>query len=426
MKTVLVIPGSGGSFYCQNCMRDMGLLRALRALGQDVVVAPMYLPLFTDETELGDAPVFYGAISLYLEEKFPRLRQMPKWCRRLMNVRPLLAMAAKRAGSTDAHGLEGMTLSVLRGEHGRQAEELAELVAWLKRDGGADVVHLSNALLLGLAGPIKRELGCRVVCSLQDEHVWLDGMDEEYRRETWQVMAELAADVDRFLPVSRYYGEYMAGRLGLAEDRFEVVYPGVDVSGCELKSNPGWPPVIGFLSRLHPALGLDTLVTAFVLLHRRGRMSSAPRLRLTGGATEQDEVHLAAIRRLLKKEGLEEYLDVVPEFCRAERIRFLQSLSVLSVPVPGGEAFGTFILEALACGVPVVQPAEGAFPEVVATTRGGVCFEPNQPEVLAERLEVFLADPARSCAIGRRGRATVHEQFSLEAMARRTLAAYER
>ena len=91
MKIVHIVPGSGGTFYCQNCMRDGALVKGMRSLGHDVVLVPMYLPLFTDDANaIGDSPVFYGAINVYLEERFPFFRRAPRWFRRALDTTPLL------------------------------------------------------------------------------------------------------------------------------------------------------------------------------------------------------------------------------------------------------------------------------------------------------------------------------------------------
>lgn len=179
MRIVHIVPGSGGSFYCENCLRDNVAVKAMLEMGHDVTIVPLYLPLFADSPEpLTDSPVFFGAVSLYLREKIPLLRRFPIRWLRFLNAAPILRWAAKQAGRTRASGMEDMTLSMLRGENGRQAAELEQLVVWLKKEGKPDVVHLSNALLLGLARRIRRELSVPIVCALQDEDTWIDPMGE--------------------------------------------------------------------------------------------------------------------------------------------------------------------------------------------------------------------------------------------------------
>ena len=123
MNIVQIIPGSGGSFYCGNCLRDSKFVEGLRKQGHSVIKIPMYLPLFADEHDLGDTPVFYGAISIYLKQLYPIFRKAPKWFDNLLNSGPMLKFAAKMSGSTDAKGLEDMTLSMLLGEEGKQKDQ---------------------------------------------------------------------------------------------------------------------------------------------------------------------------------------------------------------------------------------------------------------------------------------------------------------
>ncbi len=135
MRIVHIIPGSGGTFYCQNCMRDNELIRSLRQLNNDVLMVPLYLPLSVETNGvIGDTPVFYGAINIYLKEIIPLYRHAPMWIERILDSESMLKMAAKKAGSTRASGLEEMTLSMLEGEKGRQATELERLIRFLEKE----------------------------------------------------------------------------------------------------------------------------------------------------------------------------------------------------------------------------------------------------------------------------------------------------
>nr|MBD3620942.1 glycosyltransferase family 1 protein [Sunxiuqinia sp.] len=196
MKIAHIIPGSGGSFYCGNCLRDSKYMKALQDLGQEVIKVPLYLPLFEDAHDLNEVPVFYGAVDIYLKQRFPVFRHMPAFVDKMLNSKSVLNLAAQNAGSTRAKGLEEMTVSMLLGEEGLQKEELERLVEWLRDEAKPDVVHLSNALLLGLARRIKQEMNIPVVCSLQDEDVWVDVMSDKHREEVWQIMEARGREVD--------------------------------------------------------------------------------------------------------------------------------------------------------------------------------------------------------------------------------------
>src|ERR1043166_6119485 len=142
--------------YCGNCFRDNALVAALRKLGHQVTMVPLYLPLTLDEEDQSaGTPIFFSGINVYLEQKSPLFQSAPNWFHKLMASRPLLKWAGARAAKTRPQDVGELTLSMLRGEEGNQARELDELIAWLKTQPRPDAVLLSNALLIGLARKLK-------------------------------------------------------------------------------------------------------------------------------------------------------------------------------------------------------------------------------------------------------------------------------
>jgi len=424
MKIVYVTPGTGDTFYCQNCFRDGELLKSLNALGHDVIKVPMYLPADLDTNEnIVDTPVFFGAINIYLKEKFPFYRHAPAWMERILDSHSLLQMAAKKSGSTRAEGLEEMTISMLLGEKGRQASELDHLIRYL-HGIKPDVVHLSNALLLGLAHRLKTDLGAGVVCSLQDENEWIDLMGEDYQKKIWDIMSERSADVDAFVTASRYYADKSREQLNIPGDKIKVISGGVNLDEYEISSLPFDPPVIGYLCRMSEYFGLGILVDAFIRLKKDKGFSNL-KLHLTGGYTGEDKPFVKKMLKEISGAGFAKDVVLFKDFDKKSRIAFLKSLTLLSVPVPGGEAFGAYQVEALAAGVPVVQPNAGCFPEFVEATGGGVIFEPNDGETLANTIASLLSSPDKTRALSDRGRRAVLERFSMTAMAGDTAKVYE-
>jgi glycosyltransferase involved in cell wall biosynthesis len=423
MKIVYIIPGSGGTFYCQNCMRDNEMVLQLRAMGHDVIMVPMYLPLNENTLKTrGDTPVFYGAINIYLKQMFPGYRRAPVWLEKLLDSRPLLKVAAHLSGSTSAKGLEEMTLSMLQGEEGKQASELEHLVHWLEHEGKPDIIHLSNALLLGLAKSLKQRLQTRIVCTLQDEHQWVDPMDAPYQQRLWNLMAEKSRDISGFITVSRFYAEFMQQKLGLSAQRIAVVPMGIDVQGYQTAPLTMNPPVIGYLNRFSEMFGVETLIDAFILLKKRW---PDLQLHLTGGHTAEDKPFIQRMQKKLNTAGLLSSVRMHRLFNKSERIAFLSGLSVLSVPVPYGEAFGTYVLEALAAGVPVVQPEAASFPEVIERTGGGLLCKPQDPESLADKIHELLSNPERARSLGRQGQKVIQAEYTIQKMAERMIVAYE-
>jgi len=424
MKIVQIIPGVGGAYYCQNCMRDRELVMKLRAMGHDVVMAPMYLPVFSEGEDIArDVPVFYGAVGVYLSQYLPSLSNAPRWMKRLIDSRRLLSWIAHKSGTTRASGLEGMTLSVLNGENGGQKKELDRLVSWLVKEGKPDIVHLSNALLLGLAGRIKEELGVPLVCTLQDEDSWIDSMEPRAAGQAWDLIAEKSADICAFTPVSDYYSRLIQERLKCGPERFHVVPIGIDTDGYVESTSTADQLSIGYLSKMTSSLGLGVLADAFIMLKEKGSLKNL-KLKVMGGQTPDDEPFLKDLRQKLGLKGVAGDVEFFEGFDRKDRIEFLKSLSVMSVPMSNPEAFGMFILEALACGVPVVQPGIGAFPEIIKITGGGICYEPNDAVTLAGTIKKLLLDRQRARQMGQAGRKVVLEEFCIEKTAGKMLEVY--
>jgi glycosyltransferase involved in cell wall biosynthesis len=424
MKIIHIIPGFGGTFYCGNCLRDSSLIRSLRMAGHDAITLPMYLPLSIEDNPVPEEiPVFYGAVNIYLKQRFPFLRKMPSVVTHLLNANPLLRLAAKKSGSTRATGLEEMTESMLLGNEGHQSEELQQLVDFLKKEQ-PDVVHLSNALLLGLAGEIKRQVAVPVVYSLQDEDVWVDVMEEPYRQRIWDLMAEKAKDVDLFIAVSHYFSGVMQQKMRLDPGKIKVHPVGVDPEGY-VPVLPGEKNrVIGFLSRIGEANGFGTFVDAFVHLNSLGDFNDV-KLKVLGGRTNDDKPFIKKQLNKLKQAGLEDRMEIGEDFVQGRVHDFFKEVSMLSVPVKDGEAFGLYLLEAMASAVPVVQPAVGAFPEIIEMSRGGIVYPSQAPEALAEAWAQLLQDPGKMNQLGEQGRNAVETRFNTHNLARELVTIYQ-
>jgi glycosyltransferase involved in cell wall biosynthesis len=423
MRVAQLVPGSGGTFYCENCVRDFALVRALRKRGLEMTLVPMYLPFLPESRAEENAPLFFGGIATYLQQTVPLFRRTPPWVDRLLDAPWLLRLASRRAGSTRSSALGEMTLSMLRGEEGNQAKEFRRLAVWLSREVRPEVIHLSNALLLGLARPLRRATGAAIVCSLQDEAPWVDAMGEPHAGRCWQAMRERAAEVDAFVSVSRSYADVMAGRLGVQGGRMRVVPLGVDPAEYPPAPLGFSPPAIGFLARMSEGNGLEALVDAYVRLRGTPGLERL-RLRISGGKTGDDEPFLARIRRRLSAGEALGGADFVEGFSLPERVEFLRSLTVFSVPGSDRTASGLGVLEAMAAGVPVVQPRHGSFPELVEATGGGTLYDPAKPGAIAEALSELLRDPDRARLLGRRGREGVASLFTIDGMAEKTASIY--
>jgi glycosyltransferase involved in cell wall biosynthesis len=424
VNIIQITPGAG-EMYCGNCFRDNALVAALRKVGHEVTMVPLYLPLMLDEENQSDGtPIFYNGVNVYLEQKSPFYRNAPQWVHRLVGSERWLNLASRRMGKTNAEDVGEITLSMLHGEAGHQARELEQLIDWLRTQPRPDVICLSNSLLLGLARQLKEALGAPVVCLLQNEAPYIDNMAEDLRGPVWELMAERAREVACFIAPSEYYAAQMRDRLKLADDRVRVIYNGINHEGFEAGRVAPNPPVLGYFSRMCKDKGLDTLIDAFIQLKKDNHI---PRLRLKigGGCAPGDEAFVERMRGRLHATALLGDVEFHPNVSRDEKLSFLKSLSVLSVPAQFGEAFGFYIIEAMAAGVPVVQPKCAAFPELVEATGGGVCYHHDGPESLAREIERLLRNPADAKAIGLKARQVVREKFSIKNMADQMAALYD-
>ena len=416
MRILQITPGAGGMF-CGNCFRDNALIAALRKLGHDAVFVPMYLPMRLDEDDQSaGTPIFFSGINVYLAQKSTLFRRAPAWLRNVLASPGLLKLAAGKAAKTRAADVGELTLSMLRGEEGNQARDLEEMIGWFRSQPQLDAICLSNALLVGMARKLKSELRAPIVCYLQGEDTFLDGLPEDFRKASWHLLAQRAADIDLFVAPSRYFAEVMSRRLSLPPGKVEVVYNGINLDGYSPAPSPPDPPVLGFFARMCREKGLDTLVEAFLLLRQRDRVKNL-RLHIGGGCGPGDEPFVAELRRRLQAAGRLEDTQFFPNLDRAAKQQFLRSLSVFSVPALYGEAFGLYLIEAMASGVPVVQPDIAAFPEIIAATRGGHLCKPADPVSLADRLEELLLNPALSRELAQNARHAAEAQFTHHHMA---------
>ena len=428
MNIVQITPGAGG-MYCGGCFRDNALVAALRKQGHDTLMVPLYLPLTLDEPDQSAGmPTFCGGINVYLEQKFAFFRHAPKWLHSLLASPALLRWASKHAARTRAAEVGDLMISMLQGEEGRQARELDELVAWLKTKHKPDVICLSNALLAGMARRLKAELNCAVTCLLGGEDAFLDGLPLSVRDTAWKTLSERCRDVDLFLPPTRYYAGLMSRRLSLRPEQMRIVPNGINLAGYSQVQSAGSmvdsPPVLGYFARMCREKGLDTLVDAYLLLKKRDTGKNL-RLQVGGGCGPTDEPFVKEQRRKLDAAGVLADAQFFPNIDHAAKIAFYQSLTVFSTPALYGEAFGLYVIEALAVGVPIVQPRHAAFPELIEATNGGVLCEPGDPKSLADAIESLLRDQIRARALGAAGRQVVLKEFNIDTVAAKTLQAFE-
>jgi glycosyltransferase involved in cell wall biosynthesis len=412
--------------YCGNCFRDNALVAEFRRRGHEVLMIPLYLPMTLDEEDQSSGiPVFFGGINVYLEQKLPLLGKMPDWLHKQLASPSLLKWASGRAAKTRASDLGDLTLSMIKGEEGKQVREIDELVKYLRQHQMPDVISLSNALLVGMARKLKRDLKVPVVCTLQGEDSFLDGLPDSHREKTWQTLSERCRDVDLFIAPSQYFADLMAKRLNIPAEKMTIVHNGLHLDGWKADNASPNPPVLGFFARMCREKGLDTLVDAFILLKKRDRIKNL-KLNVGGAMGPADQPLVNELKLRLQGNGVLGDTTFFPNLTKEQKQDFFRRISVMSVPAMYSEAFGLYLLEAWAAAVPVVQPPAASFPELVAATGGGLIARSATPEALADSIEEILADDFKRAAMGRSARAMIEERFTAEVMARNMTDAFSR
>ena len=217
--------------YCGTCLRDNSLASALMKMGHDVTLMPLYTPTLTDEPNVSNEKIFFGGISVYLEQNWSVFRKTPRLLDRLWDSKFALNAAAKRTIPVDPHFLGAMTISMLQVEDGRLQKELTKMLEWLAGEPRPDVINLPYTLLIGLAAPLKQALGAPVCCTLQGEDLFLEGLNEPYRSRALDLIRKNIPHIDCFLAVSDYYAEFMCRYLGIPEHKMEIARLGVNTDG---------------------------------------------------------------------------------------------------------------------------------------------------------------------------------------------------
>jgi glycosyltransferase involved in cell wall biosynthesis len=423
MRILSITAGAAG-MYCGSCFRDNALARELMARGHDVTLVPVYTPTRTDEANVSRPDVLFGGINVYLQQHSGIFRKTPRFIDRLLDSPRLIGAFAGRAVSADAALLGEMTISMLQGESGVLRKEFDKLLEWVRHEPPPDVVNLPNSLLISMAAPLKRALGRPVFVTLQGEELFLDGLRPEYRERALALIRQQVSRVDGFIAVSDYCASFMATLFDIPASRMTVVPLGIDMSGYERRQGSEVFRV-GYFARIAPEKGLHELADAYIHFRRRTGKADV-RLEAAGYLGANHQTYLASVRALLDRAGLAQEFVYHGAVDRAGKLRFLRSLDVLSVPATYDEPKGMFLLEAMAAGVPVVQPRRGAFTEVVEKTGGGLLVTPDSTEALAEGLHRVWSGRALAAELGRRAFDGVRAHYSIATSADRLLEVYTR
>ncbi len=197
------------------------------------------------------------------------------------------------------------------------------------------------------------------------------------------------------------------------ESRFKIIYPGVVINKARDYKNQN-KVIIGTLSRLHEVKGLDTLLKAAKILNERNNQFE---ISIGGGGKGKE-----ALAQQVKELGVDKicyFVDDIPN-----KAQYLENLSIFAAP-SRKEAFGINICEAMERSLPVVASKVGGIPEVIEDNITGILCKPDNPESLANSLEILINDFEKRKELGENGRKRVEKLFNREEAMREHLELYE-
>ncbi len=237
--------------------------------------------------------------------------------------------------------------------------------------------------------------------------------------------------IDRYTTVSADLKNYLVNKVGISATRVTQVYNGVDTErfSPQLRQDNGKPylppdfchknsTVIGAVGRMQPVKDHLTLIRAFIRLVGMipdGRRKL--RLVIIGDGplrqTCQNELRAAGLAEIAWLPGAR---NDIPELLRTMDIFVLPSIA---------EGISNTVLEAMACGLPVVATAVGGNSELVDEGITGTLVPPADPKAMAHALLMYYQDSARAHTHGAAGRAKIEAHFSMSAMVRGYLGVYD-
>ncbi len=421
---VYAFTAGAASMYCGSCLRDNALAAAMKANGHDVVLMPVYTPTLVDEDNVSSEHVFFGGISVYLQQYSSLFRKTPWFVDKLWDSKFALKAASRRSIAVNPKFLGEMTIAMLEGVAGPHRKEFEKMAHHLSQLPKPDVVVLPNSLLIAMAGPLRQALGCPVYCTLQGEDLFLEGLQEPFRSRSLSMIRNLVPTADGFVSVSEFGARLMSAYLAIPSDRIHVVPLGVNPADLAMRDKPeGGPFTIGFFARVCPEKSLHQLCEAYRWMRHEGGLPPS-RLEAAGYLAPEHKEYLRIVEKQMNEWGLADEFRYHGSPDREEKVRFLRGLDVLSVPSIYAEPKGLYALEAMACGVPIVQPRHGAFPEMIERTGGGLLAEPDNPVSFGQAILRLYQEPQLREQLGRGGYEGVRRHYTTARMAERAAEVY--
>ncbi len=420
MRIVYIVPGPAGPFFEKNSLREQALVAELRWFGHDVLFLPLLFPLTPGKDEGARAeeiPVFGGAVRIYSHHCFPYLAEhAPEWLWRQLDKPGLRRKIAKHVLGSPRRFSEFIK-DALDGRNGPLVAEMKNLCQWLLQQKKPDIILLSTPFLLGMASMLKNKIRVPVACAMNSEFEDIAHIRGPEGIILLTKLRSVVGDADGFLSISHFHAERIRNRLGVPDSAIRAVHPGLYIDDFPVTASPE-TPVIGVIVRGEPAGNEMNASLAISTLRRCVGAKSIP-IRV---AVERDVLHRFENHKSIFEAGGK--VETLPQ--TSEKLQpFLRDFSILvfihGSPQP---AFDILVLDALACGIPVVIPDTGANPEIAAFSNAAYLYH-NAAE-MAEKTTLLLSKTgAKADAVRTEARRSVEHCFSMPRLAQETAEALQ-
>ncbi|OGW80385.1 MAG: lipopolysaccharide heptosyltransferase II [Omnitrophica bacterium RIFCSPHIGHO2_02_FULL_51_18] len=221
---------------------------------------------------------------------------------------------------------------------------------------------------------------------------------------------------------SHVIGRRMRDDFGVPHNKIRLIHRGVNLN--EFKRKEAGDPVgkkesvIGIVGRLTPIKGHPLFLKAMA---RVTRVLPPLKIQIIGDAPKPQ--YKEELKALVRRLGLSHAVEFLGT--RYDIPELLSKMSVLVVPSTGEEAFGRVVIEAGACGVPVVATRIGGLVDIIQDEKDGLLVPPDDPKILADAVIRILKDPALADRLASSLRRKVEKEFNLDLMFQKTLEAYQ-
>lgn len=225
---------------------------------------------------------------------------------------------------------------------------------------------------------------------------------------------------------SRIIGKRMRDDFGVPHERIRLVPRGVNLDEFKYRGDltpsndgaAGKEIIVGLIGRLTPIKGHSVFLKAMA---RVVRVFPNVKIQMIGDSPKpQYKEEITTLARNLGLSDCTQFLGT-----RYDIPDLLTRMSLLAVPSVGEEAFGRVVIEAGACGVPVVATRVGGIVDIIEHEKDGLLVPPDDPIVLADSILRVLKDEKLAGRLLSALRAKVEKQFTLDQLFHKTLEVYK-